>query len=309
MNFFQRLIGRPTPPRFLKEIIEGRLKRKIISFESLSSEPEFLSYSLLTTEGYFDFRASTNKARLETEKAVLALCRKKLIPVPKVVLNEILEINRQPYEFMVEKIKGEPLTVQKIHIFDYNQILSNFAEILWRLHSIQLENFGPLEPNLRGRRGNWRNFFNQDLDIQLETIRREKVLKPSVVRFITQILTSSQLKINPILLHGHISSKVIYINNKLKIANLAGFSQPLSGDPNYEMAGFLIYEGFDRAKRLIRPYRLLGGLVEWDSPEFLRTSLRRVIGLLYWKAKAKQEDKIYFLKEMVLELITKYQSL
>jgi len=308
MNFIQRLIGKQALPEFLKEMVERKLGKKIVSFELVSPGPELISYLLLTNEDCVDFHAWVNKARWETERAVLDLCRRQKIPVPKILLEGKNEINDQVYQFLIEGIKGEPLNSQRIHLFDYNRVLDQVAKVLLKLHTIGLEGFGPLEPSLRGRRGSWSAFLAQDLAVQLEILHKEKIFKGSVIKTMSEIFNCASAKVIPVLLHGQLSTAVIYVDRNLNVCCLSNFTQALSGDPNYEMAGFLIYEGFDRTKRLMRAYQSFGGLTAWDSPEFLRLCLRRVISLLFWKVKTKQSETTGPLKQTALEIIHRYQA-
>jgi aminoglycoside phosphotransferase (APT) family kinase protein len=242
---------------------------------------------------------------MQTEKAVLELCKNQGIPVPSIILYEELHDKSGDTFTMVEEIAGEPFITKKLLIFDYDRILAQLAEILMKIHSIRLGKFGYLTPTLVGTRNSWHEFLMQDMDIKLRTLSKKGIFSRVMIKRISKTLDFKPKKAYPVLLHGHISKAVVYVDSNLRISNIINFVQSLSGDPNYEMAGFLVYEGFDRAKRLIRRYHSLGGNVTWDSEELLKTSVRRAIASLYWAIETKQLDHILPRRELVVALIAK----
>lgn len=290
------------------EIVEKRLKRKVISYQNLARGKNFQSYNILTDKGYLALRSSSDESRIKSEKIIVGLAKKHQIPIPTVMLYEELYYGREKTFILVEEIAGEPFLGKSLNIFDFNRVLTQFAEILLSLHSIEFNKFGFLRLNSAGNGvvanyENWNKFMLNDLEIQLKYFKRAKILDVSIIEVISRVLKFESRHVSPALLHGHISSGMIFVKNHLKIASIVNLTQPLSGDPNWEMAGFLIYDGPDRAKRLVKSYFLLGGLVEWGSKDFLKTALRRAIGSLYWVLKTRQANLVRGRLETVKQLV------
>lgn len=283
----------------LREIVEKRLRRRIISAEPFLEE-KIQNFRVLTSEGYLILRVSQDVIRVQTERKVLELCQKKGLKVPEVIFYEEGFGNDKDECVIVEKVEGEPLVLRSLHIFEYNKVLTQLAEFLIKLHGINLAKFGPLRPNLEGIYESWQQFITRDLDMQLEYLTRSQVMPKAIVRNLTYLLHFESTAVLPMLLNGSLSTKSIFVDERLRISAIGDFMRPISGDPGYDLAGFLLSEGFDRAKRLLKSYYLLGGFVEWDSEEFLKTILRRAVGTLYWKVK--NNDDISGLKKIMVQL-------
>lgn len=299
------LFNKKILPSFVSEMIKRRLKREINLSQLIINDEHSTSYIVSTDKGFLNVDVSRQNNQLEIEKAVLKLCQTKNIPVPDIALYEKIDDSRIPTFLMIKAMKGKPFAQERVNIFDYNRVLSRFAEILLNLHENQLDKFGFLDTNLRAHANEWHLFLNKNLDQELRVIHRSQIFSPEMRNIIEKNVFFKQGGEKAVFLHGHITASSIYINKDLKITELTNFKQPLSGDPYYEMAGFLLYEGFDRTKRLVRRYRSLGGHIEWNSPYFLRISLRRTLRSLYWSIIKKQSDLIDRRRKTITELVIK----
>lgn len=276
LNFFRKevLFGE------VKNSIEKKIKRKIIKSELINSDFRYKVFNVLTNKENISLIISNNERNIKTELEILELCQKHDVPVPNVITWGNIDGEDKTF-FIAQEIIGETLAKRNLNIFDYNKVLDEFAGVLFNIHSIEPDNYGFLNPGLRGAKKDWISFVVRDLDKQLTALRTEKILTPCVSEKIGKILNQTREITRKSLLHGQISAKAIHLNNKLEISCISGFHQSVSGDPAYEIAGFLVYEGWDRARRLTKIYHDLGGSVEWESEELLKNSLARSINLLY----------------------------
>lgn len=300
-NLFQK----EALPSFVSEIIKSRLKREINRSRLILNDGQSASYIVSTSKGFLNVEVSQQNNQLEIEKAVFKLCQTKNIPVPKIIFYEKINDSKLPSFLMIKEMSGKPFAQKRVNIFDYNRVLGEFAELLLMLHKNRLSEFGFLNSNLKAQIKQWHIFLNKNLDEELKAIHNHHIFSPEIINKIEKHVFFKPGDRKTVLLHGHIASSSIYVDNDLKITELTNFKQPLAGDPHYEMAGFLLYEGFDRAKRLIKQYCHLGGLVQWDSPYFLQISLRRAIRSLYWAIIKRQSDSVIRRKEIITQLLTR----
>ena len=292
-------------PGYIAEIIERKLKRKIISFESLSHNPKLKSYTILTDKGYLSLRSSRETERIEIEVNGLELMRTKgTTCIPKIIYHDTVEYKKQPLFLLVEEIYGSPLNSAGLTIFSYNKVLAQLAEILVGLHDITLYRYGTLGPSLVGSFYTWNSFLVSSLEKELDVLREHKIFPSTIMKRIQKSLHFRQDKISSSLLHGHIASGYVYIDKNLHIATVSNFVYPVSGDPNWELAGFLLYDGLDRARRLVNCYYLLGGFVEWDSEDLLKTALRRSAQSLSYELKIAG-PRIERRRDILLQVLSK----
>ena len=149
-------------------------------------------------------------------------------------------------------------------------------------------------------------FFIANLEKHIALLKKRGILQSIQLSTLKRILNHKVDLLQPSLLHGLLSTQTVFINDKLKVATLANMFEPIAGDPHYDLAGFLLYDGLDRAKRLIQSYYLLGGNVEWLSQELIQTSLRRTIASMYWRIHRGQMDSILSLRHLMITLIEQY---
>lgn len=300
-NLFQKEV---LPP-FVTEIIKKRLKREINHSQLTLEDKQFTSYIASTNKGFLNIDVSQNNYQLEIEKAVFSLCQTKNIPIPKIILYEKMNYSKMPLFLMIKEMKGKPFAQERMHLFDFNRVLSQLAEILLKLHQNQFSNFGFLNSDLRAQSSEWHTFLNQTLDEELRIIYNSQIFSKETRKIIEENVFFKPEKRKAVLLHGNIRSSSIYINDNLKITGLTNFKQPLAGDPHYELAEFLVYDGFDRAKRLIRRYNSLGGLIEWDSLYFLQISLRRALMSLSCAINRGQSNLAVRLIKIITQLVAR----
>lgn len=287
----------------MEEIIK-RLGRKVRAVDTRLLEKEDSFFVVDTDKGYVGVRLTRNEQKILTEKTILELCRKHGIPVPQVILYE----KKGDTFFLVEEIKGEPLTSKALHIFDHNRVLASLAQVLLKLHRVERKGFGFLSSDLTGRSASWQQFITENLDKELLFLQDKRVLPRTFLKNLSHYLHFEHGRISPTLLHGNLSTNALFIDEKLRISAFTTFSRSLTGDPNWDLAGFLIYEGFDRAKRLIKSYYLLGGLVEWDSEVFLKTTARRAIATLAWRVRQRRGE-IEKVKGVLMDLYERLKGL
>ena len=259
-------------PLFIERVIKKELKRDILSV-SFQNDLDLSKYTILTNKGYLAIRYSDTKELIDKIEKVVMLCRNEGVTVAEIVYSD-------PY-LLIEKIEGEPFVQKGLHIFEYNKVLTSFAQQLIKLHAIDYDKLKFLESSSTSP-------AKPSPQDQLKILRKKNILTlPDADKIIT-LLQKKQPKSYRMLLHGNIASSILYVNKNLEVTSIINFSKPIIGDPNYEMAGFLINEGFDRTRRLIKSYYLAGGFVEWDSPFFITTSVKRVIDTLLWRMEKKQ---------------------
>ncbi len=254
--------------------------------ENISWDKEDFFFIVSTDKGYLSVRVAKNEQKILTEKAIIKLCRKHGVPVPQIILYKKLGDTF----FLIEKVEGEPLTSKSLHIYDYNRVLTSLAQVLLTLHKIELKGFGFFHDDLVGRTKTWQKFITENLDKELIFLQNKRILSKLFIKKISHFLYFESTNIIPVLLHGSLMKKMLFVDKKLKVYTLTGFHHSLIGDPNWDLAGFLLYENSGRTERLINLYYLLGGMVQWDSEDFLKTALRRAIGVLEWRVRKKRGD-------------------
>lgn len=290
------------PPDEVVKII-NKLKFYPKTYEIIFQNAQQQDWLAKTDQGYITLKLRPDDVSLQREKAVNSYCKKVNLPTAKIRYFNHISIDGSDYWILVEKNSGIPLKDFKLHLYDYNRVLSNLAGICLKLHNIPISGFGRINPSLCGYLKSWQDFLDLDLDLHINTLKKKGLLNPVQVKKTRKILSTkfNNCKI-PLLLHGLLSTDSVFINNRLEITTISNFEQSLSGDPNYDLAGFLIYEGTDRTKRLIKSYYLLGGTVEWDSPEFRKNCLRRIISTIYWRVN-NQTFGIPYLKNLMHQII------
>ena len=279
----------------IRKIIKG-LGVKFIAMDNIFLGKEDCFFIVRTDKGYLSVRVAKDEQKILTEKAIIRLCKKHGIPVPQIILYKKVG----DMFFLIEKVNGEPLTSKSLHIYDYNKVLTSLAQVLLILHKIELKGFGFFNDDLVGRIKTWQKFITENLDKELIFLQNKRILPKLFIKKISHFLHFESTNILPVLLHGNLMKKALFVDKKLRVS-LTGFNHALIGDPNWDLAGFLLYENFDHTKRLINLYYLLGGMVQWDSEDFLKTALRRAIVILVWRVR-KQRGNTAKLVRVVREL-------
>ncbi len=215
-----------------------------------------------------------------------------------------LEYTSDGQLIILEKIQGYPLNDLGLNLYEFNQVLTNLSSLLLNIHLNLVPSYGSLNKDSVGGFQNWESFLLFDLNKQINLISKYKILK-------NQKLIKSKLLIEKFaqfhkpgsLLHGRISSSSLFVDKNLNILTLADFTQPISGNPEYELASFMVYDGFDRCKRLTKTYFLQGGEVEFDSPSFKAHCLRRLISSLSWRIQNGQLNNLTSLIDTITLII------
>ncbi len=290
--------------KFVSKIITQNLKKRVLSIKEYSDKEGYKSFIVLTNAGFLEIHASADEDKIKVEKEVIELGLANQLPLPKIVYYNQVSFSDHKFWVIALSIKGKPLLNQKIHIFDYNKILTSYAQALINLHKISPAKWGYLKPGLTGSKNSWNDFIKQDINTHCDYLHQSKIIDRKIASKIIKLLDFNFTPPLCSLLHGHLSSNIAYIDDQFNISTISHFIQPTGGDPNYDLAGFLVYEGFDRARRLINSYYLLGGNVEVNSDFLLRNALKRSLLNLYWAIKDKSGDSFHR-KEILLEILSK----
>lgn len=297
-------LSRNTAHTFIKESLHRVTKAGSIDIlKPLSNDTSLESYLVGVKKNYFHVTISAKENRIKTKINLLQLLKKKQLPIPEIIDSNMIINDDTIFYTCVEKVAGRPFFLEKLHIYDHNRVLANFAKTLLEIHRIQLLLYGFLKPNLNSNYPDWNMFISSEIEGKIEELQKNKIFTLSVYRSLKTMVYKKNKHTHPILLHGQLSGKSLYIDSDFEITAITDITLPLSGDPHYDLAGFMLHEGFERAQRLIKTYYLLGGLVEWNSETLIRHVLIRYVRFLFWAVQQENKKHVSQMQGNIIQLV------
>lgn len=171
-------------------------------------------------------------------------------PVPRVLATDL---GRETYPrnyIILEKLPGVPLADVQLLEDDRLRIVKAAGWAIRAVHEIGVPGFGSLEENgylrnaeVRGEYDSWDDFLNQVLDVTLPALRAGDVIDDAEVDRVDRVVLeyAQHHELGPVghLLHGRFDPDHVLVDQG-EISGMIDFGGRCSGDPAWDLGGFLI---------------------------------------------------------------------
>jgi aminoglycoside phosphotransferase (APT) family kinase protein len=145
-----------TPPGLINEYVRKATGSAIAQANRLVLGQDNEVYDVTTTDNHQLIVRISRKEnhRFQAERWALNAARRAGVPTPHVLLIEQAEYDGIPIMFCIEeKVPGKPLDVllKEEITSDINKAIDQIGDVLGKLHSVQVDGFGYLQPDAKGQ--------------------------------------------------------------------------------------------------------------------------------------------------------------
>jgi aminoglycoside phosphotransferase (APT) family kinase protein len=176
-------------------------------------------------------------------------------PVPRVLATDL---GRESYPrnfIIVEKLPGVSLAAAGLSQEDRVRLIREAGRAIRAVHEIGVPGFGLLEESaylrtaeVRGEHDSWDGFLNQILDNTLPALRAGGVIDDAGVDRVDQVVVdlAEYHDLGPVghLLHGRFDPEHVLVADG-ELTGVVDFGDRRSGDPAWDLGGFLIDHAAD----------------------------------------------------------------
>lgn len=171
-------------------------------------------------------------------------------PAPRVLATD-LGRDTYPRNFIIiEKVAGVPLADIEISAKERHRLIREAGWAIRAVHEIGVAGFGLLEEatylrnaQVQGEYDSWGEFLNQVLDSALPALRAGGVIDDAEVERVDQVVAdhADWCELGPVghLLHGKFDPAHVLVDEG-RISGLVDFGDRSSGDPAWDLGGFLV---------------------------------------------------------------------
>ncbi len=170
-------------------------------------------------------------------------------PAPRVLATDL---GRETYPrnfIIIEKIGGVPLSDADLEPGARRRLIRQAGWAIRAVHEIGIPGFGLLEENtylrtaqVQGEFDSWEEFLNRLLDMALPRLRASGVISDAQAGRVEAVVAGhfDYYELGPVghLLHGRFDPAHVLVDNG-EIAGIVGFGDRCSGDPAWDLGGFL----------------------------------------------------------------------
>ncbi|MDR9449730.1 MAG: aminoglycoside phosphotransferase family protein [Acidimicrobiia bacterium] len=198
----------------------------------------------------FKADGEVGKGRVVLEGWAYQRARELGAPVPRVLATD-LGHETYPRNFIViEKLPGVPLDEVDLAAEERQRLIREAGWAVRSVHEIGIPGFGLLEEakylrtaQVQGEFDSWDDFLNQVLNLALPALRAEGVIDDAEVERIDRAIADHDdfYDLGPVghLLHGRFDPAHVLVD-KGRISGIVDFVDRRSGDPAWDLGGFLI---------------------------------------------------------------------
>lgn len=211
-----------------------------IQYEGKGVDNNVFSFKVGNKYYIIRFLGGRRKDKFENEVFALKQCRKKGIPVPKILIYDGSQ-RLVPITYMVEnKVIGKSLS--DVSRKNKMKLMPLFGKELAKVHEIKLKGFGFMKEG-KGLYKNWQKFYYSNYRSAMAFIIKNKVLdKDKIKKIDNYVKNNKNLLIwkSSRLLHGDTNLDNVLIS-KNKITAIIDFSGVHAGDPMLDIGMFSYY--------------------------------------------------------------------
>lgn len=233
------------------------------------------------------------------------------VPAPEILL---IEDNLKHAICVQKKITGEPLERGKINYWklktnELKKIIIQAGEILSKIHSIQVNNFGYLDDEGWGQFNTFQEMMSEHKgqeEVYLN-IAKKANFDRKIIKNIFEILNNPPVEfqtIHPVLIHNDFGPKHFMIN-KNKIIGIIDWGEATGSTPIQDFAKWSFWyenlpiewlmEGYENKKLFDKNFhRILNWIKIYDS-----------LGVIWWRHESKYFKGIKELEPKIKKAITK----
>lgn len=198
----------------------------------------------------FKADGDVGKGRVVLEAWAYQRARELGAPVPRVLATD-LGHETYPRNFIViEKLPGVPLDEVDLAAEERQRLIREAGWAVRSVHEIGIPGFGLLEEakylrtaQVQGEFDSWDDFLNQVLNLALPALRAEGVIDDAEVERIDRAIADHDdfYDLGPVghLLHGRFDPAHVLVD-KGRVSGIVDFVDRRSGDPAWDLGGFLI---------------------------------------------------------------------
>lgn len=172
-------------------------------------------------------------------------------PVPRVLATDL---GRETYPrnfIVIEKLPGVPLDQVDLGVDDRHRLIREAGRAIRAVHEIGVPGFGLLEEaaylrtaQVQGEYDSWGDFLDQVLDLTLPVLRASGLIDDAEVDRIDRAVAdhADYYELGPVghLLHGKFDPAHVLVD-KGEMTGIVDFGDRRSGDPAWDLGGFLVY--------------------------------------------------------------------
>lgn len=237
---------------FVAKSIESHLGVRPEHVTAVSTRPgvEVFEASLGNRAVLFKADREAGRGRVVLEAWAYQRVRELGAPVPLVLATDL---GRETYPrnfIIVEKVRGVPLSKLEATAEDREKLIRGAGWAIRAVHEIGVPGFGPLDEEVylrsaqvQGEHDSWRGFLDELLGVAVQSLQSEGTIGDALAERIDQVVAdhAEYLELGPVghLLHGRFDPAHVLVSEG-SITGVVGFDDRSSGDPAWDLAGFLV---------------------------------------------------------------------
>jgi aminoglycoside phosphotransferase (APT) family kinase protein len=203
------------------------------------------------------------KGRVVLEAWAYQRVRELGAPVPRVLATDL---GREIYPrnfIIIEKVSGVPLAGFSLGTEERRKLIREAGWAIRAVHEIGVPGFGVLEEatylrnaQVQGRYDSWYEYLDGVLESAVTALRTSGAIDDAAVDRINRVVAdhADSYDLGPVghLLHGSFDPSHVLVDDG-RVTALVDFGERCSGDPAWDMGGFLI-EGIGETRDLLEGY-------------------------------------------------------
>jgi len=205
-----------------------------------------------------------DRSRIEAEAWACTAAAGVGVPAPRIIALDSTRAQFPAPYLLMESVAGEPMSRAHLTPHDLQRASREFGAVLRRLHSVEVEGFGPLsasEGDLHGapagQYATWKSAVVSEVQRALLYLSERDLIQPQL-RSLLQGLLSVDTFLSDIashgrLLHGDPGASHVYVDTDGHVVGVIDFGTPWSGDPLWDLAS-LNWEGETDVDEVIEGY-------------------------------------------------------
>jgi aminoglycoside phosphotransferase (APT) family kinase protein len=285
---------------FVARSIESQLGTRPDHVRQVDSGNNEDVYEAVLGERVVVFKADqeANYGRVVLEAWANQRARELGAPVPRVLATDLARETYPRHYIILEKLPGVPLADIRLPQQDRLRLVEEAGRAVRAIHEIGIPGFGSLEESsylrnaeVRGEYDVWSDFVDHVLDVTLPVLRAAGAIDDADVDRLDQVVVDHvrYQDLGPVghLLHGGFDAAHVLVDQG-EIAGIVDFDDRCSGDPAWDLGGFLIDHAADTR------HLLTGYDADKDRAEAFEVTIPLCGGLRALLAARRAHDREHY---------------